>query len=408
MLFRLLLKSLKFIFKVFGISFGLFLLIFVFNYLIAERYIFPAPKPFSGSIWYNPYQDMDSLQWRRTNLHMHSHAWGGITNGSDNSNHKVWDRYRKLGYESIGISNYQFIDTLNASQPYYIPVYEHGYGIFKSHQLSIGAKKVLWYDLPFGQNIHHKQYILNRLRIRTELLSINHPVFFGGYNPNDFRYLTNYDFIEALNGYRNSIPDWDSALSAGKPVFLMADDDMHSLDDPGEVSRRLMMVNAPDNTRESILRALRAGNSYGVEIRMPGNETYESKTARFDSLSVITSVVVRNDTLFVTAGSEALEFRFFGQSGKLLSKLARSRHAFYALQPEDTYIRTVVLYSTPHDQEGISMYLNPIIRTNDGRRPEMEHARVDKAGTWVYRIIGFGSLLFMAINIVVLRRRFKK
>ncbi|MBK7028304.1 MAG: hypothetical protein IPH45_03445 [Bacteroidales bacterium] len=130
MFVSVLLKILKFIFKGIGWFFLGLLMIFLFNYLIAERYIFPEPKPFSGASWYNPYSGMDSTQWRRTNLHMHSHAWGGITNGSDNSSHKVWDLYRKMGYESIGISNYQYIDTLYAHQPYYIPVYEHGYGIF--------------------------------------------------------------------------------------------------------------------------------------------------------------------------------------------------------------------------------------------------------------------------------------
>jgi len=188
---RFLLKTLKLILKVIGGVFLVLLLIFLFNYLIAERYIFPKPEPFSGKYWYNPYQEMDTMNWRRTNLHMHSHAWGGMTNGSGNHSHEVWDLYRDLGYESIGISNYQFIDTLFSTEPQYIPVYEHGYGIFKSHQLSIGARKVLWYDLPFGQDVHHKQYILNRLKKNCEMISINHPTFFGGYHSNDFKYLTN-------------------------------------------------------------------------------------------------------------------------------------------------------------------------------------------------------------------------
>jgi hypothetical protein len=408
MLFRFLLKSLRFLFKTLGILFGILLLIVIFNYLVTERYVFPVPTPFSGGKWYNPYEKMDSHHWRRTNLHMHSRAWGGLTNGSDNSAPVIWDVYRKLGYQSIGISNYQNIDTLNSNQPYYIPLYEHGYGIFKNHQLMIGARKVLWYDLPFGQNIHHKQYILNRLRSTTEMISINHPAFFGGYKPEDFKYLTGYDLLEVLNGYRNSIPHWDSALSAGKPAFLMADDDMHNIADAGEPSRRLMVVNSPDNRRENILAALRSGCAHGVEIRLPENETFEGKGLRLDSLPEVNSVTVNGDTLQVNVDKKALVIRFYGQGGKLLGKTYRTRQAHYILKPDDTYIRTVVIYSTPNDVEGITLFLNPVIRTPDGRKPLMVPARVDIYSTWVYRIIGFATVLFIGFNLFYFRRRARK
>jgi hypothetical protein len=408
MFVSVLLKILKFIFKGIGWFFLGLLMIFLFNYLVAERYIFPEPKPFSGASWYNPYSGMDSTQWRRTNLHMHSHAWGGLTNGSNNSNHKVWDLYRKMGYESIGISNYQYIDTLYAHQPYYIPVYEHGYGIFKNHQLSIGARKVIWYDLPFGQNLHHKQYVLNRLKKHTELLSINHPAFFKGYKAEDFKYLGNYDLIEALNGYRNSIPHWDSALSAGKPAFLMANDDMHDLSDPGEMARRTIVVNAPDNHRENILASLQSGKSYGVEIKLPMDETYESKMARFDTLPALISHAIINDTLKFTLSSRFSEVRFYGQHGKLLHRVGKSTHAEYVLQPNDTYVRAEVLYPTPNDMEGIVLFLNPVIRSTDGTQPAMSQAILDVRGTWVYRIIGFASVFFILANIIILRKRFRK
>lgn len=405
---RILLKILKIIFKGIAWFFLGLLIIFLFNYLVAERYHFTEPVPFSGAEWYNPYKDMDSTHWRRTNLHMHSHAWGGITNGSDNSNHNVWDLYRKLGYESIGISNYQYIDTLYAHQPYYIPVYEHGYGIFKNHQLSIGARKVIWYDLPFGQNLHQKQYVLNLLKKHTEILSINHPAFFGGYKPEDFKYLGNYNLLEALNGYRNSIPHWDSALSAGKPAFLMANDDMHDIGDPGEVSRRFIVVNAPDNHRENILKSLYMGKSYGVEIKLPMDETYEGKAARFDTLPYVTSCTIQNDTLRFAMSSRFGEVRFFGQHGKVLHRVGKAFKAEYVLQPSDTYVRAVVLYPTPNDIEGITYFLNPVMRSANGERPEMTTPEVDVRATWVYRIIGFATVIFLFANIIILRRRFRK
>jgi hypothetical protein len=339
---------------------------------------------------------------------MHSHAWGGITNGSGNTSQEVWEVYRKLGYESIAISNYQFIDTLYSKEPYYLPVYEHGYGLFKSHQLVIGAKKVVWFDLPFGQNIHHKQYIINLLKKHAELISINHPAFFGGYKPEDFKYLTGYDLIEALNGYRNSIPFWDSALSAGRPSYLMADDDMHDISDPGEVSRRMIMVNALDNRRESIIHGLKTGCSYGIEMTMPGNESYEMKSERFTTIPVVKSVSVSGDSLHVNLDRKTLEIRFFGQGGKLLYRIAHTDRASYVLKAEDTYIRTVVLQSTPHDPEGLKLYLNPVYRTIDGKKPVIAAALPDHFSTWIYRIIGFGTLLFIILNIYFLRKKIRQ
>jgi hypothetical protein len=406
MVFRFLLKLLRTLLKALGLLFGILLIIFIFNYLITERYIFPIPKPFTGEKWFNPYQDMDSMHWQRTNLHMHSRAWGGITNGSDNSEHDIWEVYRNLGYKSIGISNYQNINKLYSDQPFYIPVYEHGYGFFKNHQLLIGARKVLWFDLPFGQNIHHKQYILNRLRSTTDMISINHPAFFGGYKPEDFKYLSGYDLLEILNGYRNSIAHWDSALSNGKPAFIMADDDMHDVSDPGEPSRRLIEVNSPDNHRENICSALREGKAVGVEIKMPDDENFEGKARRLDSLPMITSVRISGDTLQIAVNKKAMEFRFYGQGGEKLGKNSRTYHGSYILKPEDTYVRAVLIYPTPNDSEGITLYLNPVMRTADGKQPVLEAAVVDTHSTWVYRIVGFATVIFIIINIIYLRRRF--
>ena len=408
MLFRFFRKLLKHLLKTVLFLVGILLLIILFNYLVAERYIFPDPKPFSGGKWYNPYQNMDSLQWRRANLHMHSRAWGGITNGSNNNEQVIWDVYRKLGYASIGISNYQNINTLNSDQPYYIPLYEHGYGIYKNHQLVIGARRVLWYDLPFGQTIHHKQYILNRLHSTADMISINHPALFGGYSPGDFKYLTDYDLLEVLNGYRNSIPQWDSALSAGKPAFLMADDDMHNISDPREASRRLMLINSPDNHRENICSALKAGCTLGIEIKMPRDENFKGKAIRLDSLPMVSFFRIRRDTLQIAVNREAIEFRFFGQNGKFLGKVSRSTKASYILKPRDTYIRTTIVYATPTNSEGITLYLNPVIRTTDGKRPIMVSAIVDLYSTWVYWIIGFATVFFVGFNVVYIRRKLRK
>ena len=384
------------------------ILLFSFNHLRAPKYKFPVAKPFNGEHFYNPYAGIDSLNWRKANYHMHSHVWGGMTNGSENVDSNLWKVYKGLGFESIGISNYQNINTLYQDSAFYIPVYEHGYGIFKNHQLCLGAKSVEWFDMPFKQSIDQKQYMINRLREQTELISINHPSFFKGYAPKDFSKLTGYDFVEVLNGFRNSIAHCDSALSAGRPAFLLANDDMHDISNPREPARRFLQINAPSNNRKDIFAALKAGAAFGVYIITPENETWEMKKERLDHLPMLKSVTVEKDTLKVSVNNEALEIRFLGQSGRLLYKICNSKVATYAIQPKDSYVRTQIIFSSPNDREGIQYFLNPVLRSADGSCPIMPEVHVDVYRTRVFRIIVIASALFLVANVFVLRKRARK
>lgn len=407
-MFLAILHFLRKLFKGFLLLIILFLLFMLSNHLIAPKYKFPAITAFQGNTFYNPYSNLDSLSWHRSNFHMHSHAWGGITNGKGTEDHHVWKVYKELGFSSIGISNYQNINTLNKDSAFYIPVYEHGYGIYKNHHLCLGAKKVVWFDMPYKQTLSQKQYMLDRLRPHTEFISINHPSFFGGFSPEDFSYLTGYDFIEALNGYRNSIPHWDSALSAGRPAFLMANDDMHNISDITEPGRRFITINSPSNTQSDIFTSLKAGNAYGVYIIMPKDETMQKKKDRFANLAILKSVKISNDTLFVELNKPAKEFRFFGNHGALVGKTAFTQKAWYVIKPEDTYIRTQILFESPNDPEGIQYFLNPILRSADGSKPKMPIAVVSAKETIVFRIIAIASVLFILTNFFVLRKRFKR
>ncbi|MCU0722125.1 MAG: hypothetical protein MUC63_00655, partial [Planctomycetes bacterium] len=72
---------LKYILKMLGLLLMLMAALVFWYYLKAPVYDFPAPKPFSVSALYNPYQGLDSLNWRRANFQVQSRAWGGLTDG---------------------------------------------------------------------------------------------------------------------------------------------------------------------------------------------------------------------------------------------------------------------------------------------------------------------------------------
>ena len=104
-------------------------------YFLVPVYDFPLPQPFSGEKLYNPYQGMDSTHWRKANFHFHARAWGGLTSGRHNTNDAFYNTYKALGYDAPQISNYQSIEESFKDSSFYIPVYEHGFGIRKKHQI---------------------------------------------------------------------------------------------------------------------------------------------------------------------------------------------------------------------------------------------------------------------------------
>ncbi len=394
---RYILRFFTILFKILGAILLLVFAFFVFlalPYLITPRYNFPEPKPFAGNYLWNPYERMDSTQWIKANLHMHSYEWWGLTNGTC-SPEEILSTYRNLGFESLAISNYEKINKVNQEDSTYIPTYEHGFGLFKNHHLCLDAKKVLWFDYFFRQGIHQKQHVLFKLRPTTELLAINHPSFAGGFEPDEFSRLTNYDFVEAVNGYRISLPHWDSALSAGKPVYLLANDDAHDIKSPKETARCFMWVNAPSNAKKEVLSALKQGKVIGVSMPAITDTTFELRKQRLDSLPKLQSLKMNGDTLVVAFDKAAEKIVFYGQNGTELAVTNNQTVAKYGIRSGDTYVRTEVFF-----ENGLRYFLNPVFKVSTQEFPQMELASVNVLATWIYRAAG---LVVLAVFIFLIR-----
>lgn len=322
-------------------------------------YNFPDPKPFKGNKLYNPYKNsvFNQSAWKKANFHAHTKAWYGITNGRNVTPLDVQKNYRYLGYDIIQISDYMKINRFNDSSSYYIPTYEHGYGVSKNHQLCIGASQVNWIEFPLFQTIHHRQTVLNKLRDNVDVLCIAHPLFNHANNPDDFRYLTNYDLVEVLNHYVNSASCWDSALSSGHPVFIIADDDMHDLIGKDEFGVCATFINTEILTRSGITSALKSGNSYGVEFTYSDNDNNDIKAARIKNIPYLSSFTLNGDTLRVSLSDTVEKFRFIGQSGKVVKSSPKGKESFYLIKSNDTYIRTEISLC-----DSSKIYLNPVFR----------------------------------------------
>ncbi|HZR23105.1 MAG TPA: hypothetical protein VFA59_05905 [Vicinamibacterales bacterium] len=362
-------------------AFSLLLIALVLPYACAPVYNFAPSQPFSGSQFYNPYAK--TFPWRRANLHAHGRAWLGVTNASQ-TDAEVAAAYHKAGYDIAAISDYQQISDVDAHE---IPVYEHGYNVGKHHQLAIGASSVTWYDLPLWQGIHQKQYVINRVSAGAALVALAHPAAMQGYAYSDeeLQELSGYQLMEVVNGRFSTESSWDAALSSGRAVWVIGDDDTHDVTRSDRFGVAWNMIGASSTSPADIIDALRLGRTYAT-LRQPdavGPET------------TLTNVTETHGTISITLAGRPADVTFVGQNGNPKKTVEDTLVADYAFTADDTYVRTVVRTPTR------ILFVNPVIRW-DGKALPSPVATVNALFTWAERI---GILILCALVALFARRR---
>ena len=368
-----------------GVVFVVLAVAVVLPYARGPVYRFPPSVPFAGLTLLNPYATLGDT-WQRANLHAHGRVWSGLTNGRRQSDEEIIRAYRSFGYSVAGVSDYQHIAAFDGVDT--LPIYEHGYNIGKRHQLAIGARDVSWFDFPLGQTRSHQQFVIDRVGSSADLVALAHPSSRDGYTPEDLAELTRYHLIEVVNGPFRYEEAWDAALSAGRTVWALGNDDTHDLDDLKRSAMAWTMINAASPALPDVVDALRSGRAYAVSR---SNEIASAVDTRLGR------VTLDGDTLTVTCAGEPSTFIFVGQLGAIRKTVYNTLSASYAFAREDTYIRTVI--RSPRT----AMFLNPVIRT-DGDQPHAPVATVNIAGTWLFR----ASIAIAGIALLVLyweRRR---
>lgn len=352
------------------------------QFLFCPRFNFQEPTSFSGPNIYNPYAKADSLHWQKANLHAHSNAWHGFTNGNGTAE-DIWKAYDSLGYAFHSVSEYHAIDKIHAGSPNYIPAYEHGYNVKKTHYQVLGDEKVTWLDYIMPQTLWNKQWLLNKLSQNPEtLVVLNHPAIRSGFTTNDLQYLEGYRCMEVLNPAAQSFDHWDAALSAGKPVFVVGNDDIHNVFKTSSLGRFCTVVNVAEATKDNLFTALRTGNSYGMSLMKMENETLAQKAHRIGNAPQLISLQVVHDTISLQVSEIADEITFIGKNGSELSKTSGSSVASYTLAPGDEYVRAVVSYA-----DGTSLYLNPVFRYSD--MPfKVSETTINASATLLFRFLG--------------------
>ena len=393
-------KTVKYIGKTLLYMFLILMGMLVMFYLMAPVYDFSGPVAFHGSKLYNPYQNMNPENWHRYNFQVQSEAWGGITSGRGNSNEMIDSVYQMLGFDHVSTSDYQKINHFGSDRPSYIPTYEHGYSLFKVHQVCIGASRILWIDLILFQTISMKQWIIDLLNKDCEIVALAHPNLRGGYPPDDLKKLTHYQLMEALNRATISVKHWDTALSSGQLVWLLGDDDAHDVLNSDEVGRTFTVINSPTLNREDIIHSLKTGNAYGADLFPKTGLTFSERVERLRHVPVVKKVELSGDTLKVAIVPKPMTINFIGQNGKLRNAVQNSATASYVIKRKDNYIRVEFVYP-----DGSVIYLNPIIRYEGDRPVSLLKAEVNETATINLRIVYF--LIFLTFMYLFARKNRK-
>ena len=361
----------------------LYIVIAFVGFLIAMNifvpvYVFDEPVPFHGDYLLNPYQDIDSTWWKCCNFHGHTRQYGGITNGRNNGNAVYDSMYRLFGYDHVGISDYNKVNIFeNDKDPGYIPGYEHGYNVWKTHQVCLGTNKVRRIDYFFYQTLSHKQHMLNKLGEQNRVVAVAHPSFVdGSYNVRDMKYLSNYKLLEVLNGFVNSPEHWDMALTNGHLVYLIADDDTHDVLKINDIALRISYLNAKDNDADQLYDALLSGKAVGVDFHLDRTEKMDDKVARFKrDIPYLNHARLTGTHFDLSVTKPFQKVEFIGQNGIVLkeenyNKADAVTTAYYDIQPSDMYVRTVLTFF-----DGSTMWLNPVTRheSNEITKQRLDH-----------------------------------
>ena len=333
------------------------LLLCVISYMLVPVYKFSYGTPFSGDRIYNPYKDIDSTAWRKANFHCHQKEKPQCNYTVE----QMLDAYYRNGYDIASISDHQCLNYEHANRPGFIPTYEHGYGINGYHQLVMGAEEVTWREFPLMITQSQMQYMLAWLRPQSKALVLNHPGKTKLIDLDIYGWLRGYDLLEINpeQGRQRSDQYWDIALSAGIYSTLIGNDDAHSITNRESWFQRCFTrVNTPTLNPDDIIASLKKGAAYAVIVP----HTLNRQENPHADLPEMKSISFEHDTIRICVDRPA-NIRFIGQNGTLLHE-SSGTEGHYRFSEQDTYVRCEARF-----ENGVILYFNPFIRTQDGARP---------------------------------------
>ncbi len=326
---------------------------------VSPIYDFKSPTKFEGADIYNPYKGFDAQNgWKRANFHTHTRV-EGIMNECDYWPDEVLRYYEDLNYDIVTFSNHNKKTAHPKGEEYQSNGYEHGYNLFKFHKLVFGADDVWHFDHLLPILASQKQFQIEQLTKDAEMVQINHPLRTPTLSNGQFEKLSGYKLIELDSGKSTESNYWDSALSAGRYCFGVANDDLHHPDKSYKIARRCNFLCTLSARYEDILQTLNEGCFYSMRLPDYGRGDWDVKREKNRTIPYIKSIGVDGDTVYITLSEVAKRIEITGQNREMLAEHNDCDSVAYTMRATDPYARI-----TAHFSEGEVIYTNPFARYN--------------------------------------------
>ncbi len=246
------------------------------------------------------------------------------------------------------------------------------------------------------------QYILNSIYTPNQSDNINALLYPKDnldikYMPN----LTNYHLIEILYGSINSISYWDSALSNGRPAFLLASDKIeHDDTDSKNYAKNITMIPvrpAADNVSE-IFQALKTGAAYAYSLS--DNITslpMQDKLNALNNLPYLTSMQVNNNKLTVKLNKNVDKIVFSADNGRIVEELENTSQAEYNITDNESYVRV-----TAYFDNGNVVYFNPVLKSENSMQPKMPKSEINYPLSMIKWSIIIAVFIYIVITFIAI------
>lgn len=347
------------------------LILFMF-YLVAYCFLFdiyvpvynpPKQQKFTGNSYYNPYEKYDNATYYRASFH---------TYAMDNLETYI-DLEYGYAYSSISTKYKKLFPPvkLHTKSP---KIAQPDFLVFNK-PIRYSASKYAFPHLIIFTNYSSIQFMINSLIINKGdyLSALISPVA-----NIDIKYmskLTNYNLIEILYGNENSINHWDTALSSGRPAFLLASDKIDDDSDFSHFAKNITMLPVSPNTDNisEIYQALKAGSVYAYNLS--DNITSLPLQDKLDTLNTLpypTSLQIHNNELTVKFNKHVDKIVFSADFGKIVKEVENVSQAVYNITDNESYIRV-----TAYFDNGSAMYFNPVMKSENSMQPKMPETQLN-------------------------------
>ena len=375
-------------------------LVFVI-FSVSPIYNFSAPKAFEGPDIYNPYEGI-SGSWKRACFHIHTKV-DNILNECPDYPDKVYEDYKKLGYDIIAFSNHNYITRHPVDSSLQINVYEQGINIPKFHKLVFNPRRVHFWDVLMPVFDSQKQWQYDYLGADADFIVMNHPDRTLGMNLRSMRHLTGYRMIEAECGAKRKQVLWDYGLSAGHYSHILLNDDCHDSGHHSQIARRCSWLDVPSARYEDIAPVLMSGRFYSMSLPDYGWGDWEAKYAGNAALPRVEDIGVRGDSVYVSL-SQPARIEAWGQDHTMLAE-CEGTTMVYVMRPEDPYVRFVASFiDGVWKSEHVVIYTNAFARY-DASVADSPYEVSPHSVNWLLTVLFNLLLLAIAVLLLLLIRR---